>query len=389
MTPTSRPLSILMVGDYPDDPRLGSSKVAYKLREEFRALGHTCDVMWTADIGSRPTGRQLRQALSPWMAGHAIARRDGRHTYDVIDAASAEGLAIGLLDPIPDARRAAYVSRSHGLEQLNYARMIDDHHAGLRPKSWVRRFWYPASRLTQVAAAARLADALVVINHVDRQYVVDHGWQPADRVTVVPHGISERFIADAPPADAPRGAGLLFCGTWDYMKGTPYVCGALRVLHESGTAARLTVLGPGIPAEAVLADFDPAVRPFVTVIDRAPEAQVMDAYRRHDALVFASTYEGFGLVVLEAMSQRLPIIATPQGCAATLVREGETGYRVPSRDAAALAEAVERVMHDPLEARRRAERARNEVAGMTWRATAERTLDVYASALSRVRGRST
>ena len=262
--------------------------------------------------------------------------------------------------------------------------MVDDHHAGLRAKSWVRRLWYPASRLSQVAAAARLADALVVINDVDRQYAIDHGWQPEDRVTTVPHGISSRFIAGAPPADAPRGGGLLFCGTWDYVKGTPYVCGAIERLHETGTAARLTVLGPGIPAAAVLADFSPAVRPFVTVIDRVPEAKVMDEFRRHDALLFASTYEGFGLVVLEAMSQRLPVIATPVGCAATLVRDGETGYRVPARDVAALAAAVEQVFREPLEARRMAGRARSEAAGMTWRATAERTLEVYASARARV-----
>jgi glycosyltransferase involved in cell wall biosynthesis len=135
----------------------------------------------------------------------------------------------------------------------------------------------------------------------------------------------------------------------------------------------------------VLADFDAAVRPFVTVIDRVPEEQVMSEYRRHQALVFASTYEGFGLVVLEAMSQQLPVIATPVGCAAALVRDGETGYRVPARDAAALAEAMARVLADPLEARRRAERARGQVTNMTWRTSAERTLAVYRQAIQRVR----
>jgi glycosyltransferase involved in cell wall biosynthesis len=384
---TERPLAILLVGDYPDDPRLGSSKVSIKLREEFLALGHTCDIMWSADIGPRPAWRQIRQVVSPWMAGRAIVRREGRRKYDVIDAASAEGLIIGLFDLIPDRDRYAYICRSHGLEQLNYARMVDDHLAGLRPKSWFRRVWYPATRLSQVAAAARLADALVLINDVDRQYAIDHGWQPPDRVTVVPHGISSRFIADAPSANAPRGAGLLFCGTWDYVKGTPYVCDAMRQLHQSGTPARLTVLGPGIPADAVLADFDAAVRPFVTVIDRVPEERVMEEYRRHDALLFASTYEGFGLVVLEAMSQRLPVIATPVGCAASLVRDGDTGYRVPARDGAALAAAVRAVHADPGEARRRADRARDAVAGMTWRATAERTIAVYRDALQRVRRR--
>lgn len=387
MSTTPPPLSILLVGDFPDDARLGSSKVAHKLREEFVALGHACEVLWSADIGARPAWRQLRQVVSPWMAARAIARREGLHRYDVMDVASADGLGIGVLNLIQNRDRAALVCRSHGLEQLNYARMVEDHREGLRPKSWVRRVWYPATRLTQVAAAARLADALLVINDIDREYAIERGWQASDRVVTVPHGISTRFVAQSPPADAPRGGGLLFCGTWDYVKGTPYICAALRLLHANGTAARLTVLGPGVPAAAVLADFDPAIRASVTVIDRVPEERVMEEYRRHDALIFASTYEGFGLVVLEAMSQGLPVIATPVGAAASLVRDGDTGYGVPPRNPQELAAAVRRVLLDPLEARRRAGRARNRVAAMTWQATAEQTIQVYRSALARVRNR--
>ena len=52
----------------------------------------------------------------------------------------------------------------------------------------------------------------------------------------------------------------------------------------------------------------------------------MAEYRRHDALLFPSTYEGFGMVVIEAMSQRLPVIATPLGCARSLVRDGRNRY---------------------------------------------------------------
>ena len=144
----------------------------------------------------------------------------------------------------------------------------------------------------------------------------------------------------------------------------------------------MTVLGPGIPREAVLADFDAAVRPFVTVIDRAPEDRVMEEYRRHDALLFPSTYEGFGLVVIEAMSQRLPVIATPIGCAASLVRDGETGLVVPVRNPDAIADAVTRLIGDPGLGRRVAGNARAQVAGMTWRATALQTIDVYRSAMA-------
>src|SRR6185369_2384607 len=103
----------------------------YKLREEFAALGHTCDVLWTSDIGTRPSSRQVRQLISPWMAGKAIRRQMGRRKYDVVDAASAEGLFVGLLGTIASRDRAAFVCRSNGLEHLNYARMIDDHFEGL------------------------------------------------------------------------------------------------------------------------------------------------------------------------------------------------------------------------------------------------------------------
>lgn len=382
---TGSPLSILLVGDYPDDPRLGSSKVFHKLREEFEALGHTCDILWAGNIGERPASRQIRQLISPWMAGRAIVRRMDRRRYDVVDAASAEGLFLGLLRLIRTRDRAAFVCRSNGLEHLNYARMVDDHLEGLRRKSWVRRIWYPASRLSQVAAAARLADGLLVLNDVDRAFALDRGWQPPERVTVVPHGISGRFLAEAPPSDVPRGAGLLFCGTWDHVKGITYLCAATNRLHAMGNRVRLTVLGPGVARETVLAGFDVAVRPFVTVIDRVAEDRVMEEYRRHDALLFTSTYEGFGLVVIEAMSQRLPVIATPAGCAATLVRDGETGYRVPPRDADALVSAIVRLTANPLEARRLADNGCDAVSGMTWRSTAERTLAVYRTAISRVR----
>lgn len=382
---TGRSLSILLVGDYPDDATLGSPKVFHKLREEFAALGHTCDILWGADIGRWPAARQLRQLVSPWMAGKAIVRQMDRRRYDVVDVASAEGLFLGLFALIPDRDRAAFVCRSNGLEQLNYARMLDDHEQGLRQKSKWRRIWYPLSRLTQVAAAARLADAMLVLNDVDRAYAIERGWQPPERVTVVSHGFSGGLFAEAPAPDALRGAGLLFCGTWDHMKGITYLCAAMTRLHAMGHPLRLTVLGPGMPADMVQRDFDPAVRPFVTVIDRVAEGGVMEQYRRHDALLFTSTYEGFGMVVIEAMSQRLPVIATPRGCAATVVRDGDTGLVVPPRDAEALVAAVLRLTADPSEARRLADNAHAAVSGMTWRATAERTLALYHGVIARVR----
>src|SRR4029077_12234345 len=108
--------------------------------------------------------------------------------------ASAEGLWIGVLKKLGGYSDVALIARSNGLEQLNYRRMLDDRDAGLGTKGWTRRVWYPLSRLSQVAMAARLADRLLLLNENDRRYALDHGWKTESEIDVVPHGVSARFL---------------------------------------------------------------------------------------------------------------------------------------------------------------------------------------------------
>jgi glycosyltransferase involved in cell wall biosynthesis len=369
-------VKILLAGDYPADPLLGSAKVYYKLGESFRELGHECDVLLRPEIGETPANWRVRQVVSARMTERAIRRAlRERGPYDVVDVASGEGWLFALRRKMGGG--PAVISRSHGLEHLNYRRTLDDAADGLATKGWTRRIYYPTVRLPQVAAAARLADALIVLNEGDRDFAVKRGWQPADRVHVVAHGVSARFLADAPPPDAPRGQGVLFCGSWDAVKGSPYLARAMAILAEAGAAPRLTILGPGLPESAVLESFPAAARPFVRVVPRAREDEVMRHYREHDLLVMCSTYEGFGMVVVEAMSQGLPVIATPVGCAPMVVHDGGNGIIVPARNSAALADAIRRGMEDAPLRRRMAERAAASARRLTWRATAERTLQVY------------
>jgi len=375
-------LSILLAGDYPPEPTLGSSKVFYKLRDELVGLGHRCDIMFGDEIGG-PRPRQIRQAVSPFYAGQALSRRIDRHHYDVVDIASAEGLWIGLLNKLSLRSATPYVCRSNGLEQLNYRRMLEDARAGLTVKPWTRRLWYPLSRLTQVAWAARLAHRLLLLNQQDYDYALNEGWQPADRIEIVAHGVSARYLEDRPADDPlPRGGGLLFCATWDHMKGIAYLVGAVERLHARGRRLPLTIVGPGVPEATVMGAFSPAVQPFVRVVARVPEEEVIRLYRSHDVLLWTSTYEGFGLVLLEAMSQRMAVVTTPVGCAPSLVRDGVNGVLVPPRDPEAVAAAVERLMDDAALRDRLGAAAASSVASMTWRATAERTVALYERAMA-------
>jgi glycosyltransferase involved in cell wall biosynthesis len=380
-------LRILLVGDYPADARLGSPKVLYKLREEFARAGHHAEVLLADALGASPRSRHLRDLTAPWLAWRAVKRLlEAGRRYDVIDASGAEALVIARKrNQSPVLRDTAIIARSHGLEHLNYARMLDDARDGLVTRPWYRRVWYPSTRMLLVARAARRADRLIVANAVDAGFAAQCGWKQPQQIVVVPHGIADTFLAERVSSD--HRTGLVFCGSWDSAKGIHYLARAFGQLCARRRDARLTVLGPGIEADSVLRDFPEHSRVCIRVVPRSDERRVIEELQQHAALVMCSTYEGFGMVVPEAMASGLAVIATSVGSAATLIRDGETGLSVPLRDVDRLSLAMERVLDDASLVAKLGGAARNAVRSLTWADSARRTVEVYRTALAtRVRG---
>lgn len=76
-------------------------------------------------------------------------------------------------------------------------------------------------------------------------------------------------------------------------------------------------------------------------------SDVPDLLAASDLFLLPSVTEGLPLSILEAMSQRLPIVATAVGGIPEIVSDGEHGLLVPAQDPQALAEAIERLVDDP------------------------------------------
>jgi glycosyltransferase involved in cell wall biosynthesis len=95
-------------------------------------------------------------------------------------------------------------------------------------------------------------------------------------------------------------------------------------------------------------------------------------YSRADVFIFPSLYEGFGIVLAEAMQAGLPIVATRIGPVNEIVREGENALLVPPADSMALAGAIRKLATDRL-LRDNFSRRSRELAGLlpTWKQTCD------------------
>lgn len=91
---------------------------------------------------------------------------------------------------------------------------------------------------------------------------------------------------------------------------------------------------------------DLGITDFVTFVGSKDQMILPNYYAAAEMVIMPSHYESFGLVALEAMAMGTPVIASEVGGLAHLVRDGETGFHVPSRNPEALAERIFELLKD-------------------------------------------
>jgi len=205
-----------------------------------------------------------------------------------------------------------------------------------------------------------------------------------EKTRVIPLGAVDVESPATRPELWPDGAGLrlLAVGRLSHYKGFDVLVAALA----SVPGVRLLLVGEGECAEELRNSAgEHGVADRIRLAGALDEDTLLAAYASADALVLPSINRGeaFGLVLLEAMRARLPVIASaiPGSGVGEVVADGETGLLVAPGDAALLAAAIVR-MQDP-ELRRRlgtAGRARWE-ARFTLERSAQGWLAVYRDLL--------
>jgi glycosyltransferase involved in cell wall biosynthesis len=227
---------------------------------------------------------------------------------------------------------------------------------------------------------ARGARRLIAISEAVRAFLIAAGHN-REKLVTIHYGLDELPAARAEvtpeaagiPADAPL---LLAVGRLIAQKDHATLLRAFARVHERHSQARLAILGSGPLEGAILAQVRERGLDDAVVLPGRQE--IRDWLERADVFVHTSRWEGFGIVLLEAMLASLPIVATRVSAVPEVVADGQTGALVEPGDAEGLAAAVDGLLSDPEQARRlgAAGRARA-LEDFSVARMAERTLAVY------------
>jgi starch synthase len=182
----------------------------------------------------------------------------------------------------------------------------------------------------------RLATRVIVASTFTKQTLADSPCTAT--IDIVPYGAPEPISDDI--ARASNRLKVLFAGSLGQRKGLSYLLAAVEKLKG---AVELTLLGR--KAAAGCAPLEAAIRKHRWIPTLTHDA-VLREMQAHDILVLPSLFEGFGLVILEAMAQGTPVITTNHTAGPDVIQDGVDGFLVPIRSADAVAEKLELVGND-------------------------------------------
>jgi glycosyltransferase involved in cell wall biosynthesis len=163
----------------------------------------------------------------------------------------------------------------------------------------------------------------------------------APRCEVVPYPAAATWVSQTQLKErgtADQKVRVLFVGTLQLRKGVQYLAEALRQLPRANLEVRL--VGPMRLGDRAMRE----LASHCEIVGPKPRSEMAKEYEWADLFVLPTLSEGSANVCHEAMSAGLPVITTPN--AGSTVEHEKSGLIVHAGDAAALAEAIERLSSD-------------------------------------------
>ena len=216
-----------------------------------------------------------------------------------------------------------------------------------------------------------LADSILANSQATKRALLKNApWLDANRVTVIYNGIDPKPYLSPLKEDwkdklgIPKTATLFgFVGQLDERKGVYALLEAFSLLRKSvDDDAHLLFVGQG-PLRDFIRDWRDEHQAAGKIHLAGFQTDISDIMKSIDALVLPSLWEGFGLVLIEAMAAAKPCVTTDVSSMPEIVVDGITGRIVPVNDSQKLADALQEIYENPLLTREWGQSGRERVLG--------------------------
>ncbi len=343
---------LLIANTLPHTDVSGVGEQVVQLASGLRAAGHEVEI-----LGRGPGGARGPKVLFPLMVVGPFLRRRRAFRPHVVQVHESDGACAAFLTrvcgalwrPLPllvALLQVSYVEEIRAVRALRSGPRILG-----RPGAVELRFRWTKGPLQVLLGWLTTSCADLVMAPSERtgqELRRDYG---VERALVLPN---VKRPVGAPEPDRRDDEGFfLFVGRLRIRKGVEVLFDALAALGD-GAGPSLRIAGDGEHRRALeraASRFGVAER--VEFLGRRDAAEIRSLLRRCRALVVPSTYEGMPLVILEAMEEGTPVVASRVSGIPEVVSDRVTGWLVPSEDPGALAAALGDAWMDPEEARRR------------------------------------
>jgi glycosyltransferase involved in cell wall biosynthesis len=302
------------------------------------------------------------------LAWHLKSRRAQRYVRRYLNEIDVVFLSHGLFSPYSDLPQKPYAVFTDYNYQLRYqyshfqmaAPWANDHDQAL----------FLAQERDLYQNAARV---FVTTQYVRRSMLEDYELCP-ERVIVVGYGMTRR-ISEQTPSRNWTSRRLIFIGEPKSFtrKGGPELIAAFKRLRTQLDDVTLTMIGPSPQMTGTI----PGLRALGFIQDRQ---QIEALLAESTCFVMPTQQEPFGIVFLEAMAARLPVVSCCIDGVPEVVVHGQTGLLVPPGDIDALTAALHQMLTHPDLARQMGEAGyQRQQDEFTWERVAHKVNDALLS----------
>lgn len=228
-----------------------------------------------------------------------------------------------------------------------------------------------AASVFMEAYSSRKADRIIVDSEDSKQTVVEKYGADESKVRVI---LKEGVNCDQFGPSSCESNIILFVGRLHERKGLDLLLPIFKKVLEEEEAL-LRIVGSGEKEKALKLQAERlSLQKNVEFLGYLPDSEMQKQYSEASIFVSPSRYEGFGIVLLEALASGLPLVATKTGISSKVVEEGKNGFLVDYEN---MGEAILKLLRDKDLRVRMGDSSRKMAQDYTWSSAAKRMIAIY------------